>query len=561
LARPSRTDIPWDAGWLALQAFLVILVFFVGPMVYRNRGKIAKKIRQTLRAVRRSLRTKRLLRLLRKRSRSELLEIAFCLIAWQEEGFTDADLIFPKPPHYPAESGAESNGQQRSEDDFGKSLLLALTRMPREEIIRFIDKSLGNRSLETLHWLCRCLEDPTRTRKKAPDRDDGTEQTEEVTGDTSVLERPLETLNAAGTIEEMKTIRDKARTMEAWCRLAGLSLAIQNEYTEVGVRAEREMGRRIQVRIRAGQTQPEGSAPLPSRQNDRMSALLGFRISRREAAVWHRLAEIPEQMFEGYIRKVRDAGTELTRDGLLGFALDNKREHTARSTGSSPALSTAKPVEFASPSVSVAPPRSKTQANDAMVLKVGDFRDVLRDIPDNSLDAIVTQPPPGLNSFPLWFDLGSFARRTLRQGRLLVAGVSPSDLPHVLQALGASLTYVWLGTAVFRTQSETVTSYRIRSFHTPVLFFSNGAFEARSWISDAIQPDTEQPPDLLGLGAFIEVATLPGELVCDPFVGQGLVPMAARYLGRQFIGCDVHQAALDETRRRMADRLNPAGEA
>jgi DNA modification methylase len=43
----------------------------------------------------------------------------------------------------------------------------------------------------------------------------------------------------------------------------------------------------------------------------------------------------------------------------------------------------------------------------------------------------------------------------------------------------------------------------------------------------------------------------PDGLVCDPFVGSGTMGIAARQLGRRFVGCDKEAEYVDMARRRI----------
>jgi site-specific DNA-methyltransferase (adenine-specific) len=60
-----------------------------------------------------------------------------------------------------------------------------------------------------------------------------------------------------------------------------------------------------------------------------------------------------------------------------------------------------------------------------------------------------------------------------------------------------------------------------------------------------------QKPILL-LERIIELATSPGDWVLDPFCGSGTTLIAARLLGRQAIGIDLADSALELTRQRLA---------
>jgi DNA modification methylase len=56
-------------------------------------------------------------------------------------------------------------------------------------------------------------------------------------------------------------------------------------------------------------------------------------------------------------------------------------------------------------------------------------------------------------------------------------------------------------------------------------------------IPSAEQHPTEKPVNLAA--HFIQLHTLPGEVVLDPFMGSGTTGIAALKLGRQFIGVEI----------------------
>lgn len=62
---------------------------------------------------------------------------------------------------------------------------------------------------------------------------------------------------------------------------------------------------------------------------------------------------------------------------------------------------------------------------------------------------------------------------------------------------------------------------------------------------------TQKPLSLLN--RIIRAATLPGDLVVDPFTGSSTTGIAAVSQGRRFIGCDVSQDYLDLSVRRFED--------
>ncbi len=68
---------------------------------------------------------------------------------------------------------------------------------------------------------------------------------------------------------------------------------------------------------------------------------------------------------------------------------------------------------------------------------------------------------------------------------------------------------------------------------------------------------------------FINLFTAPGDVVLDPFIGSGTTAVAARQLGRHYVGVELMSAYIEEAHKRLADAaqlplpvpLTPRGEA
>lgn len=54
-----------------------------------------------------------------------------------------------------------------------------------------------------------------------------------------------------------------------------------------------------------------------------------------------------------------------------------------------------------------------------------------------------------------------------------------------------------------------------------------------------------------GMAALVERLTLPGQLVCDPFLGAGTTAVACLTRGRRFIGCDIDGSCVETARGRV----------
>ena len=64
---------------------------------------------------------------------------------------------------------------------------------------------------------------------------------------------------------------------------------------------------------------------------------------------------------------------------------------------------------------------------------------------------------------------------------------------------------------------------------------------------------TEKPVELMEI--LIRQSSQAGEIVCDPFFGSGSVAIAARNLGREFIGCDISPKAHEYFNKRGENQV------
>lgn len=194
-------------------------------------------------------------------------------------------------------------------------------------------------------------------------------------------------------------------------------------------------------------------------------------------------------------------------------------------------------------------------------IRLGDFREVLADLPDGSVDAVVCDPPYDVAGAPLYSDLSAFAARVLKPGRLCVAYCGKMALPEHFERLGEHLEYVWTG-ALFLPGRHTIFRRKmIFGRWRPVAFFSNGPYEVRTTIVDALwaagrgEKSADDHPWQQAVGPFerlLDMTTKPGELVVDPFVGSGTTGVACVNRGRRFMGADVNPGAVSLAIRRLS---------
>jgi site-specific DNA-methyltransferase (adenine-specific) len=187
-------------------------------------------------------------------------------------------------------------------------------------------------------------------------------------------------------------------------------------------------------------------------------------------------------------------------------------------------------------------------------LRLGDFREVLADIPDGSLDLILTDPPYPAEFLPLWSDLAIFARRVLAPHGVLAAMSGQVHLPEVFARLGEHLTYRWTMAYLMTGAANVVHARSVSTMWKPVLVYGSTTRRlydvATSKGADKDYHGWGQSEsgmyDLLGLLAD------PGATVCDPFLGGGTTAVVAQAIGCHFIGAEIDPETYAVARKRLA---------
>jgi hypothetical protein len=182
----------------------------------------------------------------------------------------------------------------------------------------------------------------------------------------------------------------------------------------------------------------------------------------------------------------------------------------------------------------------------------GDFRKVLTDV--NDVDAIITDPPYQREFLPMLRDLAAFANRALKPNGVLAVLYAQAHLPDAFTYMAGFRPYRW--TCCYLTEGNGYVSHdrRVQSNFKPILIY--GGTER---FGDLIKSDGDAGgkerhhwgQNFIAFQDLIERLTQPGALVVDPFVGGGTTLFAARAAGRNFIGCDVDEAAVNSVLERL----------
>ena len=226
------------------------------------------------------------------------------------------------------------------------------------------------------------------------------------------------------------------------------------------------------------------------------------------------------------------------------------------------------------------------------VIEEGDYRDLLDSLPPGAADRILTDPPYTISrstgfaklgersvarfavsmDFGHWdhtnIDLDALSERmfrVLRKGGTAVVWYDLWKVSHLSEAMvraGFKMlrVLIWHKTnpvplnmkATYLSNSREIAVAGVKGgkptfndqYHNGVYYYPIPRHNGKR-----IHP-TQKPLDLFT--ELVEVHSLPGDLVVDPFLGSGTTAVAALESGRNFYGGDIDPHYVKEARRRVS---------
>ena len=196
--------------------------------------------------------------------------------------------------------------------------------------------------------------------------------------------------------------------------------------------------------------------------------------------------------------------------------------------------------------------------NDNYKLFHGDFIELQKEIPDSSIDLILTDPLYGKEYLPLYQELGKLAVRVLKPGGSLVFFVGHIILDEVFNIFnGFSLTEnntnnhlkYWWTLAVKHSGHHTKIHPRyVFAEWKPLLWYVKGERANDLVISNTIgdyiesvapsKIEHEWQQSTVEANYIIKNLTIENQTILDPMMGTGTTGIAALKLNRKFIGIE-----------------------
>ncbi len=154
-------------------------------------------------------------------------------------------------------------------------------------------------------------------------------------------------------------------------------------------------------------------------------------------------------------------------------------------------------------------------------------------------------------------DLGAFAQRMLIDGGVFITHSGQMHLNRVIRSLDRHLTYRWTMASVWSSGANWVHPLNVTNNWTAILVYSAGDWKDHCRWPDLFHSEREkhwhewQKP-LAEVESLIKYFSEPGQLVLDPCGGGFTSAVAARNLGRRFVGCDIDRECVVKGQERLA---------
>jgi len=187
---------------------------------------------------------------------------------------------------------------------------------------------------------------------------------------------------------------------------------------------------------------------------------------------------------------------------------------------------------------------------------MGDSQVLSQELPDESIDYIVTDPPYPRKYLHLYEWLAKEASRVLKPGGLCLAMSGHYHLPTVIDLMGKYLSYHWIFAIYLPGPKNSVFPRKILASWKPVLSFSKGKYTGPWWVKDIFfSPARESGLHIwqqsVAMMEWFVCRLPPDSIILDPFCGSGTTCVASRMNNRTYLSFDNDEVAVHTARERL----------
>jgi 16S rRNA G966 N2-methylase RsmD len=195
----------------------------------------------------------------------------------------------------------------------------------------------------------------------------------------------------------------------------------------------------------------------------------------------------------------------------------------------------------------------------------GDFIEKSKEIEDDSIDLIFTDPPYDKENIYVYGELAKVAQRVLKPGGSLIVYAGAYMIPDATDLIrdnSADLRWNWELVALHTGPTLTMHKAKVIVCYKPLLWFVKGnnsnALELITDVllskkPDKIAHDWEQ--STVEAEQCISRLTVENQIIFDPFMGSGTTGIVALKLNRKFIGIEIDEEYFKAAQSRIGKEL------
>jgi DNA modification methylase len=196
------------------------------------------------------------------------------------------------------------------------------------------------------------------------------------------------------------------------------------------------------------------------------------------------------------------------------------------------------------------------------VFVLGDARDVLRELPDNFADSVVTDPPWGVgfdeyDDFSVFLDVCDELYRVMKSDSWLVFFFTPKRIYDIAPYL-SRFSYRWIIPYVFAGSSHSRNPLGSEMAYSIIMVLAKGKPKLALKHMDLI-PSGELPivvenirepqfKPTYTVGVILSMFSRPGDLVLDPFAGYGSIPLVCDLSNRRWLAIEIDRIKYEVAR-------------
>ena len=339
-------------------------------------------------------------------------------------------------------------------------------------------------------------------------------------------------------LSELKRLADQSEALKQYAIAQRLGRETQNEITEYNLHVTRQMGI-VSAGLakashdRGNQYRKEAKSDVRTQPKHDMLAQAG--VSKQRANEAEALAAIPEDEFEQIVEQKKDSD-KLTKTAVMQEVKRAQKQQQ----------------------------RTELEEHGKTIevdydLRFGDFMEVLADVPDGSVDCIITDPPYPHEFIDCWSKLSEYAHRKLRPNGFCVAYSGQMYLPEVMSRMSEHLDYYWCMSVFLPGGTQIVNGVNMMCRWKPILLYQNGKKCIRDTAIDDLLTNDRANKDghdwqqgESGVAYLIEKFTKPGDTIIDPFCGAGTTLRIAKKLNRHCISAEIDERTYNIAKARLS---------